>query len=129
VHANITAVDGKFQFVTLDKGSEDGLRQNGKMIVTRGENLAIARVEPGSLTPTLSRRERVSRPALGDMPEPRPSEPSRIAPANARLSPPKPAAHRLLLPPGEGRDEGRPLHSSRPVHGLTPSPNSPNNRA
>jgi hypothetical protein len=47
---------------------------------------AIARVEPGSLTPALSRGERVSRPALGDMPEPRPSEPSRIAPANARLA-------------------------------------------
>ncbi len=44
VHANITAVDGKFQFVTLDKGSEDGLRQNGKMIVTRGENL-VAKVQ------------------------------------------------------------------------------------
>ncbi len=74
---------------------------------------AIAGVEQGSLTPTLSRRERESRPALGDMPAPRPSEPSRIAPANARLSPPRPAAHPLLLPPGEGRDEGRPLKSSR----------------
>jgi hypothetical protein len=75
---------------------------------------AIARVETGSLTPALSRRERVSRPAPGDMPEPRPSEPSRIAPANARFRPSKPAVPILLLPPGEGRDEGRPLHASRP---------------
>jgi hypothetical protein len=74
---------------------------------------AIARVEHGSLTPTLSRGERVSRPALGDMPGFRPSEPSRIAPADARPSPPKLAANLLLLPPGEGRDEGRRLHSSR----------------
>jgi hypothetical protein len=37
---------------------------------------AIARVETGSLTPTLSRRERVSRPSLRDMTEPRPSDPS-----------------------------------------------------
>jgi hypothetical protein len=75
---------------------------------------AIARVETGSLTPTLSRQERVSRPALGDIPEPRPSEPSRLVPDNARLGPPKSAATLLLLPPGEGRDEGRSLHSSRP---------------
>ncbi len=83
---------------------------------------AGARVETGSLTPALSRGERVSRPALRDMPELRPSEPSRIAPANARLTPPNPAAHGLLLPPGEGRDDGRPLHSSRPgscTHSLT----------
>jgi hypothetical protein len=73
---------------------------------------AIARVEQGSLTPTLSRGERVSRPALGDMPGFRSSEPSRIAPPDARPSHPKPAANILLLPPGEGRDEGRPLHSS-----------------
>jgi len=44
VRAQITAVDSKFQFITLDKGSEDGLRQNGKMIVTRGENL-VAKVQ------------------------------------------------------------------------------------
>ncbi len=74
----------------------------------------IARNEPGSHTPTHSRRERESRSSHGDMPEPRPSVPSRIAPAKVRLGPPKPAAPILLLPPGEGRDEGRPLHSSRP---------------
>jgi hypothetical protein len=78
---------------------------------------AIARVEPGSLTPTLSRRERVSRPALGDMPEPRPSEPSRLALANAWLNPANLAEHSPLLPPGEGRDEGRSLHASRPGSG------------
>ncbi len=86
----------------------------GRSISNRGFSMqAIARIEPGSLTPALSRRERVSRPALSDTPEPRPSVPSRIAPACARLNPPKPAAHLLLLPPGEGRDEGRPLHASR----------------
>ncbi len=74
---------------------------------------AIARVETGSLTPTLSRREREPHIPHGDMPELEPSEPSRPVPANTRLDPSKPAAHRLLLPPGEGRDEGRPLHSSR----------------
>ncbi len=36
-------------------------------------------------------------------------------PASARLNPSKPAACRLLLPPGEGRDEGRSLRSS--LHG------------
>jgi hypothetical protein len=93
-------------------GSQRAIRESWRLPM----NLpmpAIARVEQGSLTPTLSRGERVSRPALGNMPGFRPSEPSRIAPADARPSPPKPAAHRLLLPPGEGRDEGRPLHSSR----------------
>jgi hypothetical protein len=75
---------------------------------------AFARVETGSLTPALSRGERVSRPALGDMPVPRSSEPSRLVPANACLNPANLAEHFLLLPPGEGRDEGRPLHSSRP---------------
>jgi hypothetical protein len=74
---------------------------------------AIARAETGSLTPTLSRGERVSRPALGDMPKPRPAEPSHFVPPYARLNPPKPAATILLLPTGQGRDEGRPLHSSR----------------
>lgn len=52
VSAQITGIDGKFQFVTLNKGSEDGLRQNGKMIVTRGETLVakvqLVRVEPRS---------------------------------------------------------------------------------
>ncbi len=75
---------------------------------------AIARAEPGSLTPTLSRGERGLRPALGDMPAPCASEPSRIAPANARLGPPKLAAPILLLPLGEGRDEGRSLLPSLP---------------
>lgn len=75
---------------------------------------AIARVEQGSLTPTLSRGERGLRPALGDMPAPCAFEPSRIASANARLTPPKPAAPILLLPLGEGRDEGRSLLPSLP---------------
>jgi hypothetical protein len=47
---------------------------------------ALARVEPGSLTPALSRRERVSCPALGDMPVPRASEPSQLVPAFALVS-------------------------------------------
>jgi len=44
VRGKITGVDGKFQFVTLDKGYDDGLRQNGKMIITRGDNL-VAKVQ------------------------------------------------------------------------------------
>jgi hypothetical protein len=74
---------------------------------------AIARIETGSLTPALSRGERELRMALGDLPECDPSEPSRLASANTLFDPPKSAAHVLLLPPGEGRDEGRALHSSR----------------
>ncbi len=73
---------------------------------------AIARVETGSLTPALSQRERVSRPALGEMPGPHPCEPSRRVLVNAWLNLPTPAAPILLLPPGEGRDEGRSLHAS-----------------
>ncbi|MGE3309085.1 MAG: hypothetical protein AB7O66_03880 [Limisphaerales bacterium] len=52
VHAQITGIDGNFQFVTLNKGSDDGLRQNGKMIITRGETLVakvqLVRVESNS---------------------------------------------------------------------------------
>lgn len=44
VRGKVVGVDGKFQFLTLDKGSDDGLRQNGKMIVTRGDNL-VAKVQ------------------------------------------------------------------------------------
>jgi hypothetical protein len=64
---------------------------------------AIARVEAGW-------RERESRPALRD-----PVQPSRLVPANTCLHPSKPAAPILLLPPGEGRDEGRSLHCLRLV--------------
>jgi hypothetical protein len=48
-----------------------------------------------------------------DMPESHPSEPSRLATADPLLNPSKPAAHILLLPRGEGRDEGRSLRASR----------------
>jgi SAM-dependent methyltransferase len=74
---------------------------------------AFARVETGSLTPTLSRGERESRMPRGDTQKAHPSEPSRLVPANVRHHPPQPAGNVLLLTPGEGRDEGRPLHSSR----------------
>jgi hypothetical protein len=74
---------------------------------------AIARIEPGPLTPAFSRRERVSLLPRNDRPEPRPCEPSQLVPANACLNPPNLAEHFLLLPPGEGRGEGRPLQSSR----------------
>jgi hypothetical protein len=47
---------------------------------------AIARVETGSLTPALSRGERVSRPARRNTPTPLPCEPSRFVPANTRLT-------------------------------------------
>jgi hypothetical protein len=37
-------VDGNYQFVTLDKGAEDGLKPNGKMIITR-DNALVAKVQ------------------------------------------------------------------------------------
>ncbi len=73
---------------------------------------AVARVATGSLTPTLSRGEREPLLTLGDLPEAPLSELSRIATTKALLKPRKPAAHILLLPPGEGRDEGRSVFSS-----------------
>lgn len=57
VHGQITSVDGNFQFVELNVGAENGLRQNGKMIVTRGTNLVgkvqLVRVEPRSAVANL----------------------------------------------------------------------------
>lgn len=44
VKGKVTMVDGNFQFVVLDKGLDDGLKQYGKMIITRGDNL-IAKVQ------------------------------------------------------------------------------------
>ncbi len=73
----------------------------------------MARVEVSSLTPTLSRREREPRRALGDIPEPQPCELSRLVSANTPFHLSQPAAQVLLLPAGEGRDEGRSLRSSR----------------
>jgi outer membrane murein-binding lipoprotein Lpp len=57
VKGRITSVDAKYQYVVLDKGAEDGLRPNGKMIITRGENLVgkvqLVRVEPRSAVANL----------------------------------------------------------------------------
>lgn len=39
IKGKVISVDGNYQYVVLDIGSEAGLRQNGKMIITRGENL------------------------------------------------------------------------------------------
>ncbi|MCC6234716.1 MAG: hypothetical protein IT580_18890 [Verrucomicrobiales bacterium] len=44
VRARVTAVDGNYQFVMLDLGSDAGLKQNAKMIITRGDNL-VAKVQ------------------------------------------------------------------------------------
>ncbi len=44
IRARVTAVDGNYQFVMLDVGSEAGLKQNGKMIITRGDSL-VAKVQ------------------------------------------------------------------------------------
>lgn len=44
VRGQVTTVDANYQFVTLDKGAEDGLKPNGKMIITRGDNL-VAKVQ------------------------------------------------------------------------------------
>ncbi len=44
VRGQITGVNADYQFVTLDRGSEDGLKPSGKMIVTRGGEL-IAKVQ------------------------------------------------------------------------------------
>ncbi|MBL9136660.1 MAG: hypothetical protein JNK85_12360 [Verrucomicrobiales bacterium] len=44
VRGKVTSVDGKFQFVMLDIGTDNGIKQNGKMIITRGDNL-VAKVQ------------------------------------------------------------------------------------
>lgn len=50
VRGNVTAVDNSYRFVMLDIGAEHGLKQNGKLIVTRGNELVgkvqLVRVEP-----------------------------------------------------------------------------------
>lgn len=57
VKGKVTMVDGGFQFIVLDKGLDDGLKQNGKMIITRGDNLVakvqLVRVEPRSAVANL----------------------------------------------------------------------------
>ncbi|MBX3746457.1 MAG: hypothetical protein KF833_14210 [Verrucomicrobiae bacterium] len=57
VRGLVTAVDGNYQFVVLDRGAEDGLKRNGKMIITRGETLVakaqLVRVEARSAVANL----------------------------------------------------------------------------
>lgn len=57
VRGKVTAVDGSYQFVQLDIGTENGLKQNGKLIVTRGKDLVakvqLVRVEPRSAVANL----------------------------------------------------------------------------
>ena len=57
IRGKITAVNGDYQFVVLDIGAENGLRQNGKLIVTRGDNLVakvqLVKVEPRSAVANL----------------------------------------------------------------------------
>jgi hypothetical protein len=57
VHGRITQVDGNYNFVVLNVGGEDGLKKNGKMIVTRGDKLVakvqLVRVEPRSAVANL----------------------------------------------------------------------------
>lgn len=52
VRGKITSINDNYRFVVLDVGSDDGLIQNGKMIITRGDNLVgkvqLVRVEPRS---------------------------------------------------------------------------------
>lgn len=52
VRGKITAVDGSLNYVILNIGSDNGLRQNGKLIVTRDNGLVakvqLVRVEPDS---------------------------------------------------------------------------------
>jgi len=44
VRGKIKSVNADYQFVVLDVGSENGLKQNGKMIITRGGSM-IAKVQ------------------------------------------------------------------------------------
>ncbi len=50
IRGKVTAVNGDYQFVILDIGTESGLRQNGKLIITRGNDLIgkaqLVKVEP-----------------------------------------------------------------------------------
>ena len=62
---------------------------------------AVARVETGSLTPALSRRERESRTPVGDVPESHSCEPSPSVPANPRPIPLKPAVSDFSFSPRE----------------------------
>jgi hypothetical protein len=52
VRGRVTGIESNFGFVTLDVGTDDGLKRHGKMIVTRDGNLVakvqLVRVDPSS---------------------------------------------------------------------------------
>jgi cell shape-determining protein MreC len=57
VRGRITSVNPNYDFVVLNVGVQDGLKKNGKMIVTRGDKLVakvqLVRVEPNSAVANL----------------------------------------------------------------------------
>jgi delta 1-pyrroline-5-carboxylate dehydrogenase len=57
IRAKVEAVDNNYRFVVINKGSEDGLKENGKLIINRDGQLVakvqIVRLEPRRLIANL----------------------------------------------------------------------------